>query len=453
MNKITGKHQYRAGFVRSMKRYLIWGMIFLIPFFIVISTTPTHASSRPRGIAVTRIAPRGSTGVRYSTTSGDTTSRAEPDAILHIPAERLFLLSNSDSSVRMQSIPRSGERSVIFNATSGNQQVEFYYPCSLNPPAILSWSVGSRGGCSPPGFMVRSGGPRLTAAAGVPSRSVDVAQTSKDLLTAKNFWDDLLPGVLAQVNVEYCSYVEESGSAWSAKVSAKGLLIDTGDPCQQAEEQCLSRASPGSECFVASAGEWPLSNPELVFSLDCADNYSFKTTSPIASILGSLVLQVDKIAQQIGGNACVLNLFPPGAMLVEPATDQPTIAQARDLNGKVVIDALKGDLAIRAAETPEGEPLILTEGSTYDGGGYDGEKYFGGSSYSSEETDQDVWNNPVILDALNADSSLLVGEDISPEIATEMVTQQQAFQDTLRQLYASQTSSQPPISPSQPSLR
>lgn len=443
MNKITGKHQYRAGFVRFMKRYLIWGMIVLIPCFIVISASTIHAISSPRGYVVTTIAPSGSTNVRYSTTSGRTSSPARDGERLNQPTQRLILLRNTRSSVSMQSIPRSRERSVIYNATSGDRQVQFHYPCSAEPPFVLAWSSGTSGGCSPPGLFV--GSTRWNRTAGVPSRSVDVAQTSKDLLNAQNFWNDLLPGVLAQVNVEYCSYVEESGSAWSAKASAKGPLIDTGNPCQQAEEQCLKRASPGNECFVASAGEWPLSNPELVFSLDCADNYSFKTTSPIESILGSLVLQVDEIAQQIGGNACVLNLFPPGGMIVEPATDQPTIFQARDLNDRVAIDALKGDLAIRAAETPQGEPLILPEGSTYEGGAYDGDQYFEGSPYSSERTYQEVWNNPVILDALNADGSFQVGKDISPEIATEMATQQQAFQDTLRQLHSSQVSPfQPP---------
>lgn len=406
-----------------------------------LSTTITYAGYGSRGIAVTAVSPR---GVSYIPRRGAGESPASPGNRLTQPAQKLILLRNSNSRVSMQSIPVRGQRSVIFNATSGNNQVQFYYPCSASPPFILSWSAGTQGGCSPPGFVV--GTTRLNTINGERSRPVNVAQSSKNLLNAQNFWDNLLPGVLTQLNVEYCSYMEEAGNAWSAKVSAKGLFIGTGDPCQQAQEQCLKQASPGNECFVASAGEWPLSNPELVFSLDCADNYGFKTTEPIESILGSLVLQVDEIAQQIGGNACVLNLFPPGAMLVEPATDQPTIFQARDLNDRIAIDALKGDLIIRAAETPQGGPLILPEGSTYEGGGYDADQYFGGSSYSSEQTYQDVWNNPVILDALSADSSLPIGKDISPELVTEMAAQQQAFQDTLRQLYSSQFSpSQPPI--------
>lgn len=416
MNRKLLNYRFKKGTVLFVAWFAI-GLMTLIPLFW---ENAVGASSSLGKVMVTWVSPppRGNpaqSGVRYGG------NPAQVGNTLEKPWQVLTLLRNSSSGVRMQSY-RPRTRSYTFRANSGNRSVNFFYPCGGTGEFLLAWSEGGAGACAHPGFWAGTTRGETIGRAS----TTTIAQANKDLLKAQNSWGDFLQEMAGKMKVAYCSYVEDDGGAWSAKSAIAG----TRDPCKQAQAQCLNKASAGSECFVASAGEWQLTNKDLVFSLDCADNRSFKVTRSGRVILAALVLQIEDIAQRIGGKACVLNIFPAGDMLIAPATDQLTIVQIRDLGARIAVDALRGNVAIRGAETPQGAPLILEEGKTYFGGSYDGE-YYGGRSEQSNLTA--VWSTPVIQEALAAEDTVQPGSSISPEIAKEMTAQQQALRNALRQ--------------------
>lgn len=153
----------------------------------------------------------------------------------------------------------------------------------------------------------------------------------------------------ASVDMQYCSAVAASGKTWAISSSQK----PSEDPCQQATEKCL-QASSGEECDLASMGEWNVSDPELLASIQCANNVAITRKGDGQTVANDLLPLLEQMGKAFK-TACAFHVYKSEDIVVSRASNNPALVQVYDAgNGNLAIDVLAGDVNIVSARIPQG---------------------------------------------------------------------------------------------------
>jgi hypothetical protein len=294
---------------------------------------------------------------------------------LKIPGQSLILLAGSESFAWIRGVSFTNESIgptvLARSSTSTDGDVHYFYPCrgyyGSNAEALISWEPegpGGNRGCMPPGVRIGSDERLVRVFHDAPENPESPDQASLQ----KHFFQAQLPfpggNLLDQIRVRYCSAVSVSGDAWAVSSTGGFGLWDAQNPCQTAQEKCRAESDGSSDCVVASWGAWSINQPELVVSLDCANNRSFTGKGGGAAIVTTLMLETIGSAESLGANSCVLSIYPPNELIVAPDTDEFVLVQVRNLNNQaMVVDAIAGDIRIKSSQNPAG--IAVPEGRTY----------------------------------------------------------------------------------------
>lgn len=221
----------------------------------------------------------------------------------------------------------------------------YEFPCKgVVGGLVVGWQKGKNRGCAPPGFEVR-----LSSRNGqVQLPSDRTIHATKNLLKAQTTRNQLL----------YCT-VAATGKGWWFRW---GTSDNSYNPCEEATQQCLRSISDG-ECQVVSLGEWSAEEPDLVVSVECADNRVFTANGNGWDVANELVMRTTNEALNNKAQSCALNVYQPDKLIIAPASEIATLIQAQDLNDALAIDALAGDVIIRSAKHPDGR--LLKVGNRY----------------------------------------------------------------------------------------
>jgi hypothetical protein len=271
---------------------------------------------------------------------------------------------------------------VTADAKDGNLTT-YYMPCTVNVnnknQAVITWSNGKRSpGCAE-GIGVTSNPSRHSSLPKI--QTIPIAQ-AKNLAIKEN--SNKLQNNRLFLKAEgdesslryYCSSVPDSGRG-EGHIAAG--LTSMEEACQQSQESC--KTNNGSECSIATIGEWNLYDPNLVMSVTCADGKSSSKKVSGAEIsapgisndaliqkqLKELLGQLGEILAQLFGikpQACYLEVYHPDEILISPVGSQETSVVTTGLeSGRIEVDVIKGEVKLRSVDNPEG--IVASQGDIY----------------------------------------------------------------------------------------
>jgi hypothetical protein len=247
--------------------------------------------------------------------------------------------------------PKDLQIGAILSAGPAAVSSAYTFPCKIYGNTAVGWPQ-NRGACAQGLWVV----PRVQSFGVQPpgSRNANTAAATKNLLKAQFSFD--------QVQY-YCGVVADSGTGqWSISTGLSSLE----DTCQTATQQCL-QASAGSGCSVVSLGDWAVSDPDLMVSIQCANNLNPKKSAFTRRSKGSEVItllsQLEQMSRSNNRINCVPSVYHPDELIVSPAKDELTLIQTKDLNGSLEIDVLVGSVYIISARRPNN--VLVEKGFSY----------------------------------------------------------------------------------------
>ncbi|OYD95155.1 hypothetical protein CDG77_10545 [Nostoc sp. 'Peltigera membranacea cyanobiont' 213] len=127
----------------------------------------------------------------------------------------------------------------------------------------------------------------------------------------------------------------------------------TDDSCQQTIEKCVSE-NGGSECTLASMGEWNFNDLELNAELLCSKGpiRRHSNGSEMSNLLDDLTKWV--ISQELSD--CAFNVYTPREQIIRPGNGQ-TLIRGIDTGSDIFIDVLLGTIYITSINNTLGIPI------------------------------------------------------------------------------------------------
>lgn len=270
---------------------------------------------------------------------------------------------------------KSGVGNLGIRAKAKNNSTTYYYiPCTVNQPQYteseITWSNGKKSACGEGMRVTNNSGRRSNLPK---SQTKQIAQV-KNLDKTPLFLNAQNP---PQISLRYyCSSVPDSGRGEDHITAG---LTSIEEACQQSQETC--KTNNGSECSIATMGEWNLYDPNLVMSVTCADGKSssqkvsgaeistpgISNDALIQKLLKQLLGQFGEFLGGILGikpQACYLEVYHPDEILISPVNTQQTRVVTTGLeSGIIQVDITEGQVKLRSTKETEG--ITASQGTTY----------------------------------------------------------------------------------------
>jgi len=137
----------------------------------------------------------------------------------------------------------------------------------------------------------------------------------------------------------------------------------TDDSCQQTIEKCVSE-NGGSECTLASMGEWNFKNLELNAELFCLEEEETETIIRFSngSEMSNLLDELTQLVVFKELRNCAFNVYTPKEQIIRPGKKQ-TLIRGIDTGSDILIDVLLGTVYITSINNPL--RLTITAGQRY----------------------------------------------------------------------------------------
>jgi hypothetical protein len=304
--------------------------------------------------------------------------------------------------------------------------IRYRFPCTVSGEGLVGWRESRERddrGCVPPGVRIRRGGTGGHAQLPLPPTAGLMATkslASKDLAIAQG-----IPAfLLSLVQVQYCSAIGDGGTGWGVSSADSLGLLGSGDPCEKALQDCLATSS-GSDCDVASTWGWQATDKNLTVLMECDDNRKFHVKGNGWAIASTVLLKLKDTANTIGAKSCVFDVYSADELIVAPATNQRTVFQFRQVSNRVVVDALIGDIVVKSAEAPEGQP-VAERNSYYTGSGR--------RSIRSFEASQ-MAQSPIVQSFVATTPETAPNSDIPQAVIDQITTENNELQAELKARY------------------
>nr|MDZ8062954.1 hypothetical protein [Nostoc sp. EkiNYC01] len=208
-------------------------------------------------------------------------------------------------------------------------------------------------------------------------------------------------------SVLYCGANPKSGFF----VTDSGIADDS---CQQTIEKCVLE-NGGSECTLASMGEWNLSDLELNAELLCSKGpiRRHSNGSEMSNLLDDLTQGV--VSQELID--CAFNVYTPREQIIRPGNGQ-TLIRGIDTGSDILIDVLLGTVYITSVNNTLGLPVQA------------GERYSIANNTTAKIDPKKIAESPEIKSFLDPKQSIPpnLPANIREEIAAQIANNRTALQ-------------------------
>ena len=330
--------------------------VVLSPLFTLIPASKNYATTPTKAIVDSIRSNRGNIWVRGT---GRPTP-ARPNSTLKRHHNSLLVRGDFRTYAFLRFFAGMKNLNLFIQANGRSQSSIYYFPCRLRGGFEFGWGLESNRarGCERGMQLIGGRPPRATL------------PTIKLPAIAKPF-EPMLIAQFSSRPIYYCTVNSSSGKSW--------LAIKMGEPCSEIMQECSSQ-SKSSSCEIKTSGNWQVNEPDLTAVIECSRNQVFKEKESGSNIKAVATELWEKAISQ-GATSCVLQVYAPNDLIVEPASDDEVIAagnnpflsgvdDARILISSNSTDAcseikvINGAAIIKSAQYPQGKLVRLGNKST-----------------------------------------------------------------------------------------